>query len=211
MDRDTTKQKLIQAVGKIIKEDGFKGLTVSKIARTANVDRKMIYRYFGGLNYLIEAYVVENDYWMAFSQKVKELIGQQPLTDIEGLITEILQNQFEFFFSEKEMQSLILWEISGDNPLMRSIHNARESMGQRFLELTDPDFSGTSVNFRAVSALLVGGIYYIILHTRYNGGRFSDMDIHSEEGRKEIIRTIKQIVGWAYQQAGLEKQEHDNK
>jgi AcrR family transcriptional regulator len=207
MDRDTAKQKLIQAVGKIIKEDGFKALTASKIARTANIDRKMIYRYFGGLNYLVEAYVVENDYWMAFSQKVKELINQQSLTDIEGLITGILQNQFEFFFSEKEMQSLILWEISGDNPLMRSIHNARESMGQRYLELTDPDFSGTSVNFRAVSALLVGGIYYIILHTRYNGGRFSDMDIHSEEGRKEIIRTIKQIVGWAYRQAGSEKQE----
>lgn len=161
----------------------------------------MIYRYFGNVNYLIEAYVIENDYWMKFSDKVREMIDQNSYSGSQPLITDILQNQFKFFFSEPEMQALILWEISGDSPLMRSIHNARESMGQKFLELTDSHFKGTNVNFRAIAALLVGGIYYTILHTRFNGGMFSDIDVNSEEGKNEILMAIKQIVGWAFHEA----------
>ena len=200
-DKEQTKRRLIEAVGEIIKSDGYNALGVNAIAKRAGVSKKLIYRYFGNVNYLIEAYVIENDYWMAFSDKVREMIDQNSYSNSQPLITDILQNQFKFFFSELEMQSLILWEISEESPLMRSIHNARESMGQKFLELTDSHFKDTNVNFRAIAALLVGGIYYTILHTRFNGGMFSDIDMNSEDGKNEILIDIKQIVGWAYQEA----------
>jgi AcrR family transcriptional regulator len=200
-DKEQTKRKLIQAVGEIIKTEGFSNLKISKIAKKAEVDRKLIYRYFGNLNYLIEAYVVENDYWMVFADQMKETLRQHNYAGSKELITTILQNQFKFFISQKEMQRLILWELSVNNPLMRSIHNARESMGQQFLELTDEHFGNSEVNFRAVAALLVGGIYYTILHTVYNGGAFTGLDINSQEGIDEIQKAIGQIVGWAYREA----------
>lgn len=54
-DKENTKRKLIQAVGEVIQSEGFHNLKISKISKKANVDRKLIYRYFGNLNYLIEA------------------------------------------------------------------------------------------------------------------------------------------------------------
>ncbi|WP_121197670.1 hypothetical protein [Mucilaginibacter gracilis] len=84
---------------------------------------------------------------------------------------------------------------------MKSIHNARESMGQKLLETTDAHFNGSKVNFRAIGALLVGGIYYTILHTIHNGGKFSDLDVTSNEGQEQILNAIEQIVGWAYEAA----------
>lgn len=200
-DKEQTKRKLIQAVGEIIKTEGFSNLKISKIAKKAEVDRKLIYRYFGNLDYLIEAYVVENDYWLIFSDQMKEMLGQHDYAGSQELITAILQNQLKFFISQKEMQRLILWELSVDNPLMRSIHNARESIGQEFFELTDKHFGNSKVNFRAVAALLVGGIYYTILHTVYNGGAFTGLNINSQEGFDEIQNAIAQIVGWAYREA----------
>jgi AcrR family transcriptional regulator len=200
-DKEQTKRKLIQAVGEIIKTEGFSNLKISKIAKKAEVDRKLIYRYFGNLNYLIEAYVVENDYWMVFSDQMKKMLDEHTYASSQELITAILQNQFKFFISRKEMQRLILWELSVNSPLMRSIHNARESLGQNFLELTDEHFRNSNVNFKAVAALLVGGIYYTILHTVYNGGTFTGLDINSQEGIDEIRKAIGQIVGWAYQEA----------
>lgn len=97
-----------------------------------------------------------------------------------------------------------MWEVSTNSPLMRSIHNVRETMGQKLFELTDQHFVNTGVNFRAVAALLVGGIYYTILHTRFNGGIFSDIDLATEEGRDEMLKAIEMIVDWAYQ-AGSKK------
>src|ERR1700679_1737630 len=117
-NKNQTKQKLIAAVGEIIKTNGYIGLGVNKIAKTAGVDKKLIYRYFGNVNYLIECYVIENDYWMDFSNKFKEEGSKKNDSNIEALITEVLQDNFKFFSSGLEMQRFILWEISTDSPLI---------------------------------------------------------------------------------------------
>jgi hypothetical protein len=201
-NKELTKKKLVWAVGEIIKVEGFASLkSASKVARVAGVDRKLIGRYFGGLSKLVEAYVVENDYWLLFTEKINELLTSNNYPGSKELITSILQNQFSYFSSDKDMQRLILWELTADSPLMKSIHNARESMGQKLLQTTDEHFNGSKVNFRAIGALLVGGIYYTILHTIHNGGKFSDLDVTSNEGQEQILIAIEQIIGWAYDEA----------
>ena len=200
-DKENTKRKLILAVGEVIKGEGFQNLKISKISKYANVDRKLIYRYFGNLDYLVEAYILENDYWMVFADKMKQMLIDKEFTDSEQLITEILKNQFKFFGSQTEMQRLILWELSVNSPLMRSIHNTRESMGQEFLELADPHFAGGKVNFRAIAALLVGGIYYTILYPVTVADRLLGIDLNSQNGKEEVVMAISQIVQWAYQGA----------
>jgi len=201
-NKELTKNKLLSAIGEIIKIEGFASLkSASKVARFAGVDRKLIGRYFGGLNQLIEAYVVENDYWLLFTEKINDLLKSNDYPGSKELITSILQNQFTYFSSDKDMQRLILWELTANSPLMKSIHNARESMGQKLLETTDEHFNGSKVNFRAIGALLVGGIYYTILHTIHNGGKFSDLDVTSSEGQEQILNAIEQIIGWAYDEA----------
>jgi AcrR family transcriptional regulator len=200
-NKENTKRKLIWAIGETIRLEGFDSLSASKVARRAEVDRKLINRYFGGLNQLIEAYVVENDYWLLFTGRINELLESNKFAGSKGLITSVLQNQFRYFFAEKDMQRLILWELTHKSPLMKSIHNARESMGQKLLETTDVHFKDSKVNFRAIGALIVGGIYYTILHTINNGGTFTDLDINSEYGQQEIQKAIEQIVEWAYDAA----------
>jgi hypothetical protein len=147
---------------------------------------------------LVEAYILENDYWMVFSDNMRQMLSDKHFAGSEQLITEILRNQFKFFASQKEMQRLILWELSVDSPLMKSIHNTRESMGQEFLELTDSHFANGNVNFRAIAAILVGGIYYTILHTVYNGGKFAGIDLNTNAGKEDILKAIGQIVNWAF-------------
>ena len=200
-DKEITKKKLIEAVGEISKLYGFKGVRISKVSRHAGVDRKLIYRYFGNLNNLIEAYVVENDYWLLFADHLKGMLKERKVEDSQVLITEILQELFRFFLREKEMQRLILMELNDTNSIMRSIHNVRESLGEGFLNMTDQHFKDSGINFRAVSALLVGGIYYIILHTRNNGYNFANLDLKIPEEMADLPETITKIVNWAYKAA----------
>jgi hypothetical protein len=165
----------------------------------------MIYKYYQSFDNLLEAYIDETDFWMLFSERVQELIDNNNHSSSEMLVRNILTSQFRHFSSDSNMQKLILWEISTKSPLMRSIHNARESAGQKVLEKTDEHFSGSSVNLRAITALLIGGIYYTVLHARFNGGVFSDMDISTKEGQDEMVRAIENIISWAYREAEKEK------
>jgi len=200
-DREQTKRKLIDAVGVIIKAKGFSGVRISKVARQAGVDRKLVYRYFGNLSNLTEAYVTENDFWMLFADQLKTLSKELDASSSQHFITETLQQLFTFFLKEQEMQNLLLMELIGSNPIMRSIHNVRETIGHEILVRTDSHFKNSVINFRAVAALLVGGIYYMILHTRKNGYHFADLDLKSEEGTKAIIETVAKIVELAYNAA----------
>ena len=198
-DRKVTERKLIEAVGEIIKTKGFSALQISKIARLADVDRKLVYRYFGNLPNLVEAYIIENDYWMVFSDILKEVIQESGPSKHQATMIAILQNQFLYFYTRKEMQRLILLEISQQNDMMRSIHKAREAHGQAMLEGLDAHFADSEVDIRPISALLVGGIYYAVLHARHNGGMIAGIDINTEAGQMSILNALKQIVGWAFQ------------
>ena len=54
--RALTEQHLTDAVGKIIREEGFKGLGINRIAKEAGCDKVLIYRYFGSMDGLIEGF-----------------------------------------------------------------------------------------------------------------------------------------------------------
>ena len=194
-NRKLTERKLIDAVGDIIRSTGYTGLGVNAIAKNAGVSKKLIYRYFGTVDSLIETYLVERDYWVTFSKKVSDaaVASNKKQTMIE-FSSSIFENQFDFFFNEDEMQRIILWEISEKNNILNDLSRKREAMGEELLKLTDPYFKDSDVNFRAVSAIIICGIYYSVLHTKKNASTICGLDLNTEAGRKEITKAIRKIV-----------------
>jgi AcrR family transcriptional regulator len=205
-DKEQTKRKFLNAVGDIIAEKGYAGLGVNKIAKAAGVDKKLIYRYFGDMNTLIEEYILEKDYWLNFARKLQESADVKTPEMATCLISSILERQFNFFYEHEDMQRIILEEITKKNALLTSISNIREKLGESLVKLTDPHFDGSDVNFRAVGALLVSGIYYLVLHAKTNGSTVSGIDINTPDGRAAIIRAIHQITQWSFK-AASKKQE----
>lgn len=200
-DKELTRRKLINAVGEIISTKGYTGLGVNTIARQAQVNKKLIYRYFISVDRLIEEYVLEKDYWMLASEKMSSQVLND---DLSETICNILENQFDFFYSQTEMQQLIIWEICGSK-LMKSISVAREHLGEKFMELTDEYFDGSDINFRAIGSLLSAGIYYMTLHapvTPYCG-----IDLNKPEHRDEVKKTIRQIIRYAFNEAKAKRKD----
>src|SRR6185312_10112768 len=62
-DRETTRNKLMDAVERIAVRDGFEACGVNAIAQEASVDKVLIYRYFGGVDGLLSAVVAERAAW----------------------------------------------------------------------------------------------------------------------------------------------------
>lgn len=202
-NKELTKKKLILSVGTIIRKNGYSGLGVNAIAKEAGVDKKLIYRYFGDVNKLIETYVIEKDYWLSLDHRAEEAL--EAITkkdDLALMVSSLLENQLEFFYTAEEMQKLILWQISERVDLLNSICKVREDFGEKVFEKADKYFKSSNVNFRAVSALLVGGIYFMVLHAKKNDSKACGIDINSTEGRKEIIKAIRQIVTWSFNLKG---------
>lgn len=84
-DRAQTEQRLIEAVGHMITEEGYEKIGINRIAARAGVNKILIYRYFGGLQGLIDAYVHR-----------LQLNLTSPIIDIERLRNASLEEIFEF-------------------------------------------------------------------------------------------------------------------
>lgn len=191
-DKERSKRKLINAVGKVLKDKGYIGLTATNISKAAGLSRRLITMYFDSVDDLIETYVRDKDYWIEASGGVSEFIEKNAEPGVKNIMDYILQNQLDYFYNSTEMQKLILWEISKKTKIMHEVCEDRERVGSKVFELADKEFE--DIDLRAVSALLVAGIYYMVLHAKSTDTLFCGIDINEPEGMKRIKDAISLIL-----------------
>jgi AcrR family transcriptional regulator len=201
---DEKMSRLIDAVGETLIEKGYNGLGVNKIAVRAGVSKPMVYQYFGSFSGLLKAYISGKDSWVPYFKSLN--LPERPTTeDLKNLFIKMLQDQFRYFHQEKEMQRLIHWQVSEYNPLMRATCEVREKEGLRLLDMVDGHFRDSGVSLKAVLALLVGGVYFNVLHDSADAGTMAGIDLKNEKQFEVMLNTLAQIIEWAFQAAEYAK------
>lgn len=99
------------------------------------------------------------------------------------------------------MQEIMRWQIAEPNHIARTLANSRELLGEELLSLSDPYFKDSGVNFRALLAVIVPGIYYLVLNAKVNGSTFCGIDINKKEDMEEVQKAVKQVIDWCYEKA----------
>lgn len=200
-NKERSMQKLLAAVGTIIKTKGYTGLGPTNIAKSAGLSKRLIYIYFGTVENLVETYVRSKDYWVAAAGNAGELMEKNKDSGTKEILEALLINQFDYFYKEEEMQKIVLWQLSERSKIMFEVCEEREQLGAKFFELADPFFEKTDVDLRAVAGLLVAGIYYMILHAKVNDSLFCQIDVNTATGRDRIKKAVHVILQDTYKRA----------
>ena len=206
-DADATKKKFLDAIGRILTEQGFSAIRTNNIARLLGKDKNLIRYHFGSLNGLLKSYIKDKDYWKPFFERFR-FSDQPDAKEIETLFVALMKENFRVFAENEEMQKIIHWQISEASPLMRSISDEREAEGDKLLKMATPYFRESGVNFKAIIALLLGGSYFMVLQHKAINGVICGIDLNSEKDRAEVMVAIEKIVEWSWQYA---KANHNDK
>ncbi len=197
-NKQKTKEKILRAVGDILISKGFSHLKISNIATEAHVDKKLIYEYFGNLDGLINEYLSSTDYWTKVDNKKIEPAER---TSSKNLIKTIIHSQAEALQNSKELQKIILWELSEFHPLLRELADKREEKGEiLFNKFVDAQFKENTKLMRGITALLVAGTYYLNIHSESNGSLFCGLDLKNEKDRDAIRDAVNFILDAAYKE-----------
>ncbi|CEJ69010.1 Bacterial regulatory proteins, tetR family [Chryseobacterium oranimense G311] len=196
-NKERSKKKFLDAVGKILKSKGYAALKVNDIAAVAGVDKKMIYTYFGGMDGLMDEYIRSQDYW-------SNVTTDQVLPDRgDGgrfAVEQMLLQQYDYVHSNKELQKLLLWRLSESRKSLTKLTNMQEESGESLFKLiADPYFGERSWDFRAISAILVSGLYYLNMYASVNGSIFCGIDLNTPEGREKIKKAVSFLVDQTYE------------
>ena len=197
-DKERTKVKMIQAVGKVLLKKGYTGLNASAIAKEAGIDKSLVWTYFGSLDNLVEEYIAQRDFW---KYKAADSINNM-LTFKDGIKEEymsgLLQFQFQALLDDEILQRIMLWGISEKKDFLRHLSDERELIGEEIFKIVDPQFKDSNIDIRGILAIIVAGVYYLVLHGKTNGSLFCGIDLNTADGEQRVKESIAQIISMAY-------------
>lgn len=195
-NKEKSKQRLLDAVGKLLKSKGFTALKVNDIAATAGLDKKLIYKYFGGTDQLIDEYIQAQDFWSN--------VDYREGSEADGGLTftkEMFQAQFDYVYKNKAFQKLILWGLSEQRKSLKQLTDIQEANGELLIEkVIEPHFGSKTRQFRAISAILIAGLYHLNLFANANGSVFCGIDIKNKADREEIKKAISFLLDQTYKE-----------
>lgn len=192
-NRAQSKQVFINAVSTIIRRNGFKGIGINAIAKEAKLDKVLIYRYFDGLNGLLREFAKQKDFYINISDSIRNEIEKAQKHELKEVVFMVLKEQLRELRANSELQELMLWEMVEKNELTDAIAKAREEKGYALSKQLKKKMDGNDQLADAVIALLVSGIYYLVLRMR-TVDQFNGINLHSEDGWRQIETAIQVLV-----------------
>ncbi|HON34241.1 MAG TPA: TetR/AcrR family transcriptional regulator [Synergistales bacterium] len=192
--KEVTRKRILEAVGKILAEEGFGGIGVNSVSRRAGVDKVLIYRYFGDLPGLLREFASSGDYWPAMRDLVEEAgRGHRPPRAAD-LAVALLKGYLRGLRDSPTAQELLLGELVSRNELSEASARKRERQGSDLVEAlvrAAPDARGVDVT--AMAALLSAGLTFLMLRARTSEA-YLGIDISSKEGWERIERAMEELV-----------------
>ncbi len=183
-------KNITAAMEKLVAERGFSKLTLAAVAQEAKVEPPVIYNKYGGLEGLLEAFAKRYEYWL--NDIFDKILSDYNKGNYEVFISKLFVNIAKKLYKDRVMQQLLAWEVQELNHITGNSAVVRESnsylisktLGDHFREKCGEDFN-------AFSAIIVSGIYYLILHKETS--TFAAIDFNTKEGENRLIAIVEKL------------------
>lgn len=201
-DRTRTAAAILTAARELLAEQGFQGLGVNAVARRAGCDKQLIYRYFGGLDGLVEAIGSDIADWIG--EAVNGAVdGAEPVeaADYATLTEQLVVRFLHALRGDPLVQKIVVWELSEPSPLVARLAAARTAalaawMARQRGSLMPP----SGVDAPAVNALLIGAVQMLVLSAAATGG-FAGMTL-DDQGWDRIEAAVRRMARAVYHDSG---------
>ena len=191
-DKEKTKHRLIEAVGRVLRTKGFQKIKVNEVATEARVSKILIYRYFGDLEGLIDAYIRQKDFWISYQF---EKANSQ---NIREAIKKMYREQIQSMREDDAFKELHLKELADKKPLSDEVEKIRESNGMELIEKVQHITQKPKKEVAALASILGGAITYLSLYEAM-GDEFNGIDLKSEEGWEQIAQGCDLLIDLWFQ------------
>lgn len=194
-DRAGTERTIIDAAKAVLVERGFSAFGVNAIAREAGCDKQLIYRYFGGLDGLVEMLGRE------MSEQFGELLAPpdpEPCASYAAFIEHMLLQLLAAFRKSDLLLRIAAWEIADPSPVTRQLALARgQALAQWVRQQRGTIQPPAGLDVGAINATLIAAVQHLAL-AGPAVGEFGGMRLKTDEDWERIATTLRAMVRAVY-------------
>jgi AcrR family transcriptional regulator len=192
-NRGDTEAKIIAAATELLANEGFNSLGINKIAAAAGVDKQLIYRYFGGLEGIIEHIAKDLKLWFGDESKPKKYKTYAEMN------AALLGQYSQTLRREKMLRHILLWELSDNSDALKTLEQSRSIMfGKWFMQMKGELESPPDVDAPAINALLLAAMHYLAMRAD-TLGRFAGVELKTDAGWQRIESAATAIINQMYE------------
>lgn len=186
------RERILAAMDQIIVRDGLSAVGVNALAREAGCDKVLIYRYFGDLSGLYEAFAQRSDFWWSIEDLVEGITPKRVRLAIA--MKQILRRHAIAIRSRPTTLSILAAELDQRTPLVIALESVREKRSLALAKwVTEHYRIPAEVDFATVSMLLGVSINY--LATRARKIRvMSGVSIKTDNDWERILTAIDHLI-----------------
>lgn len=169
-----TQKAILAAVAQLLTEHGFGAIGVNSVARAAGVDKVLIYRYFGGLEGLMQAFARESDYWPAFNRDFSE-----PAIDADpaAAATQFAIDATRELRARPATKEALRMALLKRNALTEATHDELREVNASRLLLNLQRHSDADIP--ALASIVTAGLMFLALRAD-TVERFNGLDLQSD-------------------------------
>lgn len=186
--RLNTEQKILDALEHLLLEQGYPSVGINSIARQAGCDKVLIYRYFDGLDGLLQAFAETQSLWWVVDEIIGEEddgIGNKPLANY---LQELLNRHLEALQARPLTLEIMAWEMSEQNNLTVALARTRAEQGNALVKKIRAHYANPNIDIGGILGVFGAAINYLIIRTRKSPPQ------HMTEEWWRLQHTISQLL-----------------
>ncbi|ESQ73581.1 TetR/AcrR family transcriptional regulator [Asticcacaulis sp. AC402] len=189
-NREATHAALLEAAKVTLAEHGFQNFGVNAVARQAGCDKQLIYRYFGGLEGLLEAMGGDVATWLGAPPVATEgaTYGEWAANLADAYLTALRANPL--------LQKLILWELSAAPGKLAPLTQARSRAMMQWVVAARGDLV-MPADAGLINAVLVAAIQQFVLSAAVSGN-FAGLPLRDDADWDRLGAGLRSLVQRLY-------------
>ncbi|HEX2146235.1 MAG TPA: TetR/AcrR family transcriptional regulator [Pseudorhizobium sp.] len=195
-NRAHTEAAIFRAARDLLAEEGFQGFGINAIARRAGCDKQLIYRYYGGLDGLLDAIGADLGDWVR--ERIPEDTGGMFLLTYGDLMERLSLLYINALRQDPLVCKIMAWEVSKDTPQVRRLAEARSKALGKWLDrmrgsLTAPK----GVDAQTVNGILFAAIQHLVISSVATG-EFAGLPLRSDKDWDKVASSVRRLVRGIY-------------
>lgn len=188
-NRAATTQRIIDALEQVMAERGLDGVDINRVAQKAGVSKVLIYRYFGGVEGLLDHYVRMGRLFPHYTPALLDQIRPLQPRDLGSVWSSQALQLFRQFRGSRAAREVLKASVMEHDSLTDVISQAQDA---ELTSLVNQLSFIEGADYQATSAVLLGALSYLTILAQHNRPMIG-LDLRSETDWQRIEEAVKMI------------------